>query len=116
MLFIYPMWDSESERLGKQQCSPAGYAIHVTADLIGFAGLLLLVGLMVYFPATYLITSLPRPTYWIFLMPFAVGILGELLFSFSWWLARRKGFTYDGATRTASWNEDGKMRTYKWTK
>jgi hypothetical protein len=25
MLFIYPMWDSESQRLGLKACTPRGY-------------------------------------------------------------------------------------------
>ena len=36
------MWDNESERIGKQRCTPLGYALHVVSDLIGFLGLLLL--------------------------------------------------------------------------
>src|SRR5438105_3219039 len=35
MLFMHPMWDSESERLGKKHCTPAGYRLHVLAENIG---------------------------------------------------------------------------------
>jgi hypothetical protein len=28
MLFINPMWNSETERIGKQRCTPLGYALH----------------------------------------------------------------------------------------
>ena len=40
MLFIYPMWDNESQRIGKQKCTPKGYNLHVIAELLGFIGLL----------------------------------------------------------------------------
>ena len=48
MLFINPMWDSESERIGKQKCTPLGYKLHGISDLIGFASLLLLLVTGVY--------------------------------------------------------------------
>jgi hypothetical protein len=41
MLFINPMWDNEAERIGKQKCTPLGYALHAISDLIGFIALLL---------------------------------------------------------------------------
>ncbi len=112
MLFIYPMWDSEIQRLGKQKCTRVGYAMHIIADLIGLAGLYLLLGLVIYFWATGFIASLPRPTYWIFLVPFGAGIIGQILFSVSWRLAERKGFSYDVVSNVASWNEDGSVRTF----
>jgi hypothetical protein len=34
MLFIHPMWDSETERLGKKACTPTGYALHGLADTV----------------------------------------------------------------------------------
>ena len=34
MLFIHPMWDNESQRIGKQKCTPAGYALHVIAEMV----------------------------------------------------------------------------------
>lgn len=41
MLFIHPMWDNESQRIGKRKCTPAVYALHAIAEMIGFAGLLI---------------------------------------------------------------------------
>jgi hypothetical protein len=48
MLFIYPMWDNESQRIGKQMCTPLGYKLHETAELLGFIGLLLLLSTVAY--------------------------------------------------------------------
>lgn len=39
MPFIHPTWDNEGRRIGKRKRTPAGYAPHVIAELIGFAGL-----------------------------------------------------------------------------
>gem|GEM_PF-3837790 len=25
MFFVYPMWDNESQRIGKKKCTPLGY-------------------------------------------------------------------------------------------
>jgi len=44
-LFIYPMWDSENQRMGMKACAPFGYNVRCIADMIGFLGLLLLFGI-----------------------------------------------------------------------
>jgi hypothetical protein len=44
-MFINPMWDSKSQRLGKQKCTPRGYWLHAVSDLAGFFVLVLLHGL-----------------------------------------------------------------------
>ena len=43
-MFIPRMWFDEVERIGKQQCTPAGYALQRIGDLIGFVGLLSVLG------------------------------------------------------------------------
>ena len=116
MLFVFPMWDSESERLGKKECTPKGYSLHVIAELIGFLGLLSLIGLILYFGLCLFFYSLPQPSGWVFLIPFGIGIIAEFLFGYSWHLAKKKSFSYDGKTRTATWCENGAEKTYKWTK
>jgi hypothetical protein len=108
------MWDSETERIGKQRCTTAGYAIHVVSELIGFIGLLLLIltlGVLAWkgIHGTFHWTDL-----WLFVVPFAVGVISELLFRCSWWLALKKGFQYDGDLREASWMEAGERRSYKY--
>jgi hypothetical protein len=114
MLFIHPMWDHESQRIGKQKCTPMGYAIHVIAELIGFMGLLLLLVAPVVwvwkgFAGTFHISLL-----WLLGMPFCLGIISEVLYQYSWWLALRKGFHYDYERCEASWVEAGGRRSYKY--
>jgi len=112
MLFIHPMWDHESQRLGKYHCTPAGYAVHVIADCIGLAGLLL-----VFIAPGLLVNNWWHGTFapsqcWSLAVPFALGIASEGLFQFSWWLALRRGFHYDYDRCEASWNEAGERRTF----
>ena len=112
MLFIHPMWDHESQRLGKYRCTPVGYALHVIADCIGLAGLLL-----VFIAPGLLIKNWWHGTFvpiqcWSLAVPFALGILSEVLFWCSWWLARRRGFRYDHHSCEASWDEAGERRTF----
>jgi hypothetical protein len=52
MFFIHPMWFDEGQRVGKQKCTPIGYAIHGIAEMIGFVGLLLLFATPVYLAYT----------------------------------------------------------------
>ena len=114
MLFIHPMWDNESQRIGKQQCTPIGYAFHMIADWIGFAGLLLLLATPVillwkWFAGTFHLSLL-----WLFAAAFCLGIISEVLYQYSWWMALRRGFKYDYERREASWMEAGERRTYKY--
>lgn len=113
MLFLHPMWDSESERLGKRECTPLGSALHGIAEGIGFFGLLILliaaiVLVLQWYGGTFKATSL-----WLLALPFGVGIVSEAMFQFSWWLALRRGWRYDCEAREASWLEGGERRTYR---
>jgi hypothetical protein len=47
-------------------------------------------------------------------VPFGLGIVSEVMFQYSWWLALRKGFRYDDERREASWLEAGERRKYKY--
>ena len=51
---------------------------------------------------------------WLLAVPFCVGIISEVLYQYSWWLALRKGFHYDYERREASWVEAGERRSYKY--
>lgn len=112
MLFVHPMWSSESERIGKQKCTPAGYKLHVFAELLGFVGLLLIAVLVVLAWKSWAGTF-QTSHYWLLAAPFAVGIVSEVLFQCSWWLALRKGFRYDDEKCEASWTEAGELRAWK---
>jgi hypothetical protein len=113
ILFINPMWDNESERVGKQKCTPIGYAIHEVADLIGFAGLLLLLIVPAFLAWKWLAGMFYTSLLWLLAVPFCFAILSKALYHYSWWLALRKGFHYDCERREASWIEAGERRTYK---
>ena len=107
MLFIHPMWSHESERIGKQKCTPVGYALHGVAELLGFVGLLCLLALPLY-------GAFRGWSWWYLLIPFGIGVVSEILFQLSWWLAVRRGFHYDDNACEASWIEAGQTRTYKY--
>ncbi len=115
MFFIYPIWDHESQRIGKKKCTSIGYAMHVIAELLGFAGLLLLLTMMVWLPYKYFTGYVETIRLWALLLPFILGLISELLYRFSWWLAKRKEFHYDYEKNEASWVEAGKRRSYKWS-
>jgi len=101
MLFIYPMWKSETERLGKKRCSPLAYNIHILADYIGFLGLILLITMII----TKIITSY-IDSWWYFSIPFLVGFLGGLTHIFSWYLVSRKKFEYNYKKDESKWIEN----------
>lgn len=114
MLFIYPMWDHESERIGKQKCTPLGYWLHGFADVIGLIGLLLLLGIAAYLAYRGLSQSFHASLFWLLPIPFGVGFIGQMLFLFSWSLAYRRSFEYDYEKAEASWVENGERVSYKW--
>ena len=114
MIFINPMWDSESERIGKQMCTLWGYRLHAISDLIGIVGLLLLFATGAYLAYRGIAGSFHARLLWLMLVPLGLGLVDTALYRFSWGLALRKGFHYDPKTREASWMEDGQRRTYKW--
>jgi len=114
MLFIYPMWDHESERIGKQKCTPLGYWLHGLADLIGFIGLLLFLGVGVYLAYRGLSQSFHASLFWLLAIPFGFGFIGQVLHQLSWGLAYRRSFEYDYEKAEASWVENGERVSYKW--
>ena len=113
MLFIHPMWDNESQRIGKQLCTPTGYTVHVISELIGFSGLLLLLATLAVFAWKGAAGTFHLPNLWLLTLPFILGAISEALFRFSWYLALRKQFHYDYERREASWIEAGERRTYR---
>jgi hypothetical protein len=114
MLFINPMWDHESERIGKQKCTPSGYALHVISDLIGIVGLLLLLGTGVYLGYRGIVGNFRTGLLWLFVVPFAIAFIGSAMYRYSWMLAHKRGFRYDCDACEASWIENGQRQTYKW--
>ena len=112
MLFIYPMWDSENQRLGLRACTPVGYSLRGLADLIGFLGLIFLIGAPIYVVYRVVVHSFSWHLCWLFAIPFGLGIIGQVLFMGSLWFAAKKKFCYDDETRTATWTEAGHERAF----
>jgi hypothetical protein len=114
MIFINPMWYNESERIGKQMCAPLGYKLHGISDGLGFLGLLLFVGTLAYLAYAGFTGSFHIRLLWLLTIPLGIGIIGSMLYRYSWTLADRKQWSYDYENREASWMEDGQRRTFKW--
>jgi len=112
-MFIYPMWDNESQRIGKQRCTPLGYALHATAEWLGFISFFLLLGVCIFLGYKVVFKTFRASLLWLVAVPFGLGFMGEVMYRLSWWMARRKGFEYDWDAREASWYQDGKRVTYK---
>ena len=115
MLFIYPMWDHESQRIGKQKCTPYGDRLHGLAELLGFVGLLVLLAFAIYLACRWNDGTVHRSLWWALAFPLAVGLVAEGLYWYSWRLASHKGFHYDYQRCEASWMEKGERRVYRWT-
>jgi hypothetical protein len=107
MLFIHPMWDSESQRIGMQKCCPRAYEIHAVGELIGFLGLLVLFCTLAWI-------AIARQSWWLLAIPLGVGIVSEALVQASWTMVARRGFKYDYGTSEASWDQDGKRVVYRY--
>jgi hypothetical protein len=114
MLFINPMWDSEAQRIGKQKCTPIGYALHGLSDLIGFGALLLLFGTAAYLGYRGVLGTFQASLLWLLAIPFGLAITASVLYRVSWVLARRRGFQYDYESREASWLRNGQRHNYKY--
>ena len=116
-LFIHPMWDTESQRIGMQKCTPTGYSLRELGEGVGCLGGLLLLGVGAYFFFFVRAFTGTFGTGVVLLLSlaFALGIISEVLVQCSWKLAQRKGFRYDYEAREASWIENGERRTYKST-
>jgi membrane protein implicated in regulation of membrane protease activity len=114
MFFLYPMWDHESQRIGKKKCTSLGYALHTIAELLGFIGMLFIFGIIAFLVYRAITGNFHLSFLWLFIFPFALGLVAEAIYRISWVLAAKRGFEYDYEKCQASWNEDGKRVTYKW--
>jgi hypothetical protein len=81
MIFIHPMWGSESQRLGLKACTPFGYFLREVADGIGLVGLLLLFVVPLFLIYQVIVKHFSWPLCWALLIPFAIGVIGRVLFA-----------------------------------
>jgi hypothetical protein len=113
-MFIPRMWSDEVERIGKQRCTPVGYAIQGIGELIGFLGLLMLPGVPVYLAYRGVVGTFHWSLLWVLVVPFVIGFIDTVIVGFSWLLAYRKQFRYDYERRVSSWVDGGQERTYSY--
>lgn len=114
MLFMHPMWDNESQRIGMQKCTPAGYALHSIGELVGFIGLLTLIAVIATLGWKLFRGTFHASLLWWIALPLTIGIISELMVAISWRMARKRGFHYDYDKREASWTEAGERHSYKY--
>jgi hypothetical protein len=111
-MLIPRMWSDEVERIGKQKCTPFGYALQGVGELIGFAGLLMLLASPVYFIYRGIAGTFHWSLLWLLLVPIGVGVLDTFIVGISWRLARRKQFKYDYERRESTWYEAGEKCSF----
>jgi hypothetical protein len=111
-MFIPRIWFDEVERIGKQRCTPFGYVLQGIGDLVGFLGLIALLGVPVYLGYTAIVGTFTWSLLWLLLVPIAVGVVGRVMVELSWWMAFRKNFHYDYERRESTWIEAGEKRSY----
>ena len=113
-MFIPRIWCDEVERIGKQRCTPVGYALQGVGELIGLVGLLTLLGVPIYLAYRGVVGTFRWPLVGLLAVPLVIGIVDTIVVEFSWRLAYRKRFRYDYERRVSSWIEEGQERTYSY--
>jgi hypothetical protein len=108
-----PIWDSETERIGKQKCTRLGANLHAASDLIGFVSMPSLLTVLITLFVEVVRGTFRGHSLWLLLVPYAFTNIARFLYGYSWKLAERKGFQYD-ENRVASWMEDGVSRSFKY--
>lgn len=108
------MWDNESQRIGKQKCTPLGYTLDSIARLSGLIGLVFLLVVCIYLGYRAITGSFYGSLLWLSAIPFGIGIIAETLYQVSLKLAATKGFEYDYEKREANWIENGTRVTFKY--
>ena len=113
-MFIYPMWDSETQRIGKQKCTPLGSRLHLIAEMIGFVSLFAVPSILLYFAYRGVSGTFHSRLWWILAIPFVATMVGDVIFAYSWRLAEKRGFAYDDGACEASWDENDERIVYRY--
>ena len=109
------MWDHESQRIGKQRCTPTGYTLHGISDLIGFIAIICLFGIPIYLVYAGIRGHFTWSMLWLFAVPFVIAIVGNIMHSYSWHLAEKRQFKYDYEKCVSTWvDESGNQQSYKY--
>lgn len=113
-MFINPMWDHESQRIGKLKCTPVGYMIHVISDLVGLVAMICLTGIPIFLVYAALRGTFFWAQLWLLAVPFVIAIIGSAMHSYSWDLAYDRQFEYDAETYISTWvDESGNQHSYQ---
>ena len=113
-MFIYPMWDSETQRIGKQKCTPLGSRLHLIAEMIGFVSLFAVPCILIYFAYRGVTGTFHSRLWWVLAIPFVATLIGDVIFAYSWRLAHNRRFAYDDSANEASWYDDGERIVYRY--
>ena len=84
-------------------------------ELVGFLGLLTLLGIPVYLAYRGIVGTFEWSLLWLLAVPLVLGIVGRVMVEFSWWMASRKNFHYDYERRESTWIEAGEKRSYTYS-
>ncbi|WP_396159769.1 hypothetical protein [Flavobacterium sp.] len=110
------MWDHESQRIGKQRCTPVGYVLHGFSDLLGFVAIICLFGVSFYLVYAVIRGHFALGMLWLLAIPFAIAIVGNVIHSYSWHLADKRNFEYDYEKCISTWVDDcGNQQSYKYS-
>jgi hypothetical protein len=89
--------------------------LHGISDLIGFIAIICLLGVIIYLAYACFRGEFISSTLWYLLVPFTIAILGNVLHSYSWYLADKRQFKYDYEKSTSTWvDESGVQQSYEY--
>ena len=86
-----------------QKCMPVAYKVHGVGELIGFIGLLTLLGTIGYMIYLRNFGDFHASAWWYLAIPFGIGIVSEIMVQLSWHMVSKTGFKYDYKNRESSW-------------
>jgi len=116
MLFIYPMWDSEAERLGLQKCCRLSYTLRTIAEIGGAIGLYYLFFVIIYLLYKIFIGIFEINDLFILIYPFILAFICEIIFKTSYVIANKKLYKFNVKTGITTWIENGKEESYSFKK
>ena len=91
-----------------KKCMPVAYNIHGIGELIGFIGLMTLLGTVAYIIFGHF------QAWWLLAIPFGMGIVSEIMVQVSRRMVARSGFEYDYGKRESSWVNGGQRVYFKY--
>jgi len=112
MLFVYPMWDSENERLGVQACSRSASILRGIAELFGALSFYLLVCIILFILYKLSANEYTNELLYFILIPFFIGILCEILFHIAIKKLSNVSYDFNSSSGITTWIENGERKSY----